>query len=174
ARRRAVRHGRQALRRLPARTRTPGRRARATGGHGMTRASRQTQTDGPASAPAKRRLAGRLAPSSARRFTRFPAKQGLYDPAYEKDACGVGFIAHLKGDRSHAIVADALEMLARMDHRGACGCEANTGDGAGILTKVPHELFARLAPAQLGRDLPEEGRYGVGMIFMPREDAARE
>ena len=107
------------------------------------------------------------------RFREFPEKQGLYDPRHEKDSCGVGFIAHLKGHRSHAIVADALEMLARMDHRGACGCEANTGDGAGILTKLPHEFFACIAPAEVGCELPEEGAYGVGMIFMPRDDARR-
>ncbi len=104
----------------------------------------------------------------------FPQPGGLYDPRNEKDSCGVGFIAHLKGHRSHEIVADALEMLARMDHRGACGCEANTGDGAGLLTTVPYELFARLSQREIGCELPGEGRYGVGMVFMPRDQKARQ
>ena len=67
----------------------------------------------------------------------FPKKHGLYDPANEKDSCGVGFVAHIKGQRSHQIVHDADEVLRKMDHRGACGCEANTGDGAGMLTALP-------------------------------------
>ena len=75
-----------------------------------------------------------------------PPKQGLYDPAFEHDSCGVGFVAHIKGKRSHQILIDAEEVLRNMDHRGACGCEPNTGDGAGILTALPHEfLHARRA-----------------------------
>ena len=68
----------------------------------------------------------------------YPEKQGLYDPANEKDSCGVGFVANIKGKRSHQIVLDADEVLRAMDHRGACGCEANTCDGAGMLTALPH------------------------------------
>ena len=71
-----------------------------------------------------------------------PKARGLYDPKNEKENCGVGFIANLKSNSSHQITQDALEMLTRMDHRGACGCEANTGDGAGILTDIPHEFFS--------------------------------
>ncbi len=72
-----------------------------------------------------------------------PVKHGLYDPANEKDSCGVGFIAHVKGVRSHSIIRDACAALESMDHRGACGCEANTGDGAGILIQMPHEFLRR-------------------------------
>ena len=72
----------------------------------------------------------------------FPEKQGLYDPALEKDSCGVGFIAHIKGVASHQNVLDADQILKAMDHRGACGCESNTGDGAGMLTALPHEFLA--------------------------------
>ena len=72
----------------------------------------------------------------------FPAKQGLYDPANEKDSCGVGFVANVKGVPSHQNVLDALEMLGNMEHRGGCGCEPNTGDGAGILVGLP-ETFLR-------------------------------
>jgi glutamate synthase (NADPH/NADH) large chain len=70
-----------------------------------------------------------------------PKAHGLYHPNNEKESCGVGFIAHIKGEPSHAITTDALEMLSRMDHRGGCGCETNTGDGAGILTDIPHNFF---------------------------------
>ncbi|NRB28941.1 MAG: hypothetical protein HRU37_14830, partial [Roseibacillus sp.] len=75
----------------------------------------------------------------------FPEKKGLYDPRNEKDSCGVGFIADIKGRRSHQILLDAREMLDHMSHRGACGCEANTGDGAGFLTALPHEFLSRVA-----------------------------
>ena len=75
------------------------------------------------------------------RFTSLPPRQGLYDPAFEHDSCGVGFVAHVKGKRSHQILIDAEEVLRNMDHRGACGCEPNTGDGAGILTALPHEFL---------------------------------
>ena len=75
----------------------------------------------------------------------FPKKQGLYDPANEKDSCGVGFVAHMKGEPSHQMVLDAEEMLRNMDHRGACGCEANTGDGAGMMTALPHSFLIKVA-----------------------------
>ena len=103
----------------------------------------------------------------------FPQAQGLYDPAHEHDSCGVGFIAHVKGERSHAMMDDALEMLHRMDHRGACGCEENTGDGAGILTALPHEFLAKVAAADLGGELPEPGRFGGGIVYLPNRDDER-
>lgn len=93
-----------------------------------------------------------------------PQKQGLYDPRFEHDACGVGFLVHMKGRKSHSIVRDALTILLNLDHRGACGCEANTGDGAGILVQMP-DKFLRKAAAAEGISLPPEGDYGVGMIF---------
>ena len=99
-----------------------------------------------------------------------PPKQGLYDPQFEHDSCGVGFLVHIKGQKSHGIVTAALQILLNLDHRGACGCEANTGDGAGILMQVPHDFFAKVA----GVKLPKPGEYGVGMLFMPRDAAERE
>ncbi|QDV34478.1 glutamate synthase large subunit [Tautonia plasticadhaerens] len=93
-----------------------------------------------------------------------PPRQGLYDPALEHDACGVGFVVDLEGRRSFKLVRDGLRALCNLDHRGARGCEPNTGDGAGILIQIPHEfLRARCAP--LGIDLPGPGRYGVGAMF---------
>lgn len=103
----------------------------------------------------------------------FPPKQGLYDPAFEKESCGVGFVAHIKGQRSHQIVADAHTVLLNMDHRGACGCEANTGDGAGMLTALPYEFLAKIAWHELHVDLPEPGRFGAGIVFLPRIDHER-
>ena len=102
-----------------------------------------------------------------------PVKQGLYDPAFEKDSCGVGFIANVKGKRSHSIVRDAALALANMDHRGACGCEANTGDGAGMLTAIPDELMRAEAQRLFQKQLPEIGRYAVAQIFLPRDPAER-
>jgi glutamate synthase (NADPH/NADH) large chain len=102
-----------------------------------------------------------------------PAPQGLYDPRYEHDACGVGFVVHLKNRRSHDIVRDALQVLLNLEHRGACGCEKNTGDGAGILLQMPH-TFLRRECAQLGIDLPEPGHYGVGMVFLPTDESGRQ
>ena len=101
-----------------------------------------------------------------------PAKQGLYDPSHEHDSCGVGFIVHLKGHRSHQIVDDALTALENLNHRGACGCEPNTGDGAGLLVQMPHEFFRRVC-AGLNIRLPEAGHYGAGMLFGPPDARAR-
>ena len=85
----------------------------------------------------------------------FPPQQGLYDPAHEHDACGVGFICHIKGKASHKIVSDALLMLENMSHRGACGCESDSGDGAGIMVRTPDKFFRKEA-AKLGVKLPPE------------------
>ncbi|WP_266366671.1 glutamate synthase large subunit [Tellurirhabdus rosea] len=99
-------------------------------------------------------------------------QQGLYRSEFEHDACGIGFVAHVKGRKSHRIVEDALTMLTRMDHRGACGCEVNTGDGAGILFQIPHEFFVDEC-LKLGFSLPSAGEYGVGMMYMPKDDNLR-
>jgi glutamate synthase (ferredoxin) len=101
-----------------------------------------------------------------------PKAQGLYDPRNERDACGVGFIAHVKGQKSHAIVRDALTALVNLNHRGACGCEANTGDGAGILLQTPHEFLKKIAnSAKIS--LPGAKEYGVGQIFLPQDAKQR-
>jgi len=102
-----------------------------------------------------------------------PPKQGLYDPQFEHDACGLGFVVNMKGHKSHQLVSDALQILVNLDHRGACGCEANTGDGAGILIQVPHDFFVTEA-ARLGFKLPAVGQYGVGQVFLPKNPAERE
>ena len=86
--------------------------------------------------------------------------QGLYDPSNEHDACGVGFVAHIKGQKSHAIVGQALKILENLDHRGAVGADALMGDGAGILIQIPHEFY-RAEMARLGVNLPAPGEYGV-------------
>ena len=101
-----------------------------------------------------------------------PKPHGLYHPNNEKENCGVGFIANIKKNSSHKITQDALEMLSRMDHRGACGCEANTGDGAGILTDIPHEFFYDEIKSLFGIEI-EKGNYGVGNVFLPQDDAER-
>src|SRR5262245_15539969 len=97
-----------------------------------------------------------------------PEKQGLYDPQFEHDACGVGFVVNVKGRKSHEIVKQGLQILLNLDHRGACGCEANTGDGAGILMQMPHEFLAGAA-REAGLQLPAPGQYGVGMVFLPQD-----
>ena len=102
-----------------------------------------------------------------------PEAQGLYDPQQEKDACGVGFVVHLKGKASRSIVAQGLELLHNLEHRGACGCEANTGDGAGIMVQIP-DRFLRKVTAPLGFTLPEKGRYGTGLVFLPHDAARRD
>ena len=101
-----------------------------------------------------------------------PAAQGLYDPRNEHDACGVGFVAHIKGKRSHSIVEHGLLILKNLDHRGAVGADALMGDGAGILLQMPDQLY-RDELAKLGVTLPPPGEYGVGMVFLPKEQASR-
>ena len=101
-----------------------------------------------------------------------PSARGLYDPRHEHDACGVGFVVHAKGRRSHAIVRHALQVLINLEHRGACGCEANTGDGAGILIQMPDRFFRKEAE-RLQFTLPAERSYGAGLVFLPKDDDAR-
>ena len=102
-----------------------------------------------------------------------PKARGLYHPNNEKENCGVGFIANLKSKSSHQITQDALEMLTRMDHRGACGCEANTGDGAGILTDIPHDFFSEEIKKFFGAEV-KAGNYGVGNVFLPQKPKERD
>ena len=104
----------------------------------------------------------------------FPERQGLYDPRDERDSCWIGFLAHIKGQRSHQIVVDANEMLINLSHRGACGCEANTGDGAGLLTALPHEFLAKVAKTDLKIDLPAAGKFAAGVVFLPTNDKERD
>lgn len=106
-------------------------------------------------------------------MTQIDQNQGLYLPEFEHDACGIGFRAHLKGRKSHQIVAEAIQMLERMDHRGACGCDPNTGDGAGILLQIPHEFLYEEC-LNLGFRLPPLGEYGLGMIFFPSDAEQRD
>src|SRR5260221_559702 len=99
--------------------------------------------------------------------------QGLYSPEFERDACGIGFVANIKSNKSHQIVSDALTILENMEHRGACGCENNTGDGAGIMIQTPHEFFFDEC-IRLGIHLPSYSKYGVGMLFFPRDIRLKE
>jgi len=99
--------------------------------------------------------------------TRAPEEQGLYSPANEHDACGVGFVAHIKGQASHSIISQGLQILENLDHRGAVGADELMGDGAGILIQVPDALY-REEMAQQGVELPAPGEYGVAMVFLPR------
>src|ERR1700694_4400831 len=109
----------------------------------------------------------------AREFSWRPPAEGLYDPALEKDSCGVGFIANIKGKKSHQIVSDAINILCNLEHRGAVGADPRAGDGAGILVQIPHAFFARKT-RELGFTLPKPGDYAVGALFMPREKAWRK
>ena len=111
-------------------------------------------------------------PPTADAELRAAAELGLYQPAHERDACGVGFVAHIKGLRAHGIVEQGLKILANLDHRGAVGADKLMGDGAGILIQIPDEYY-RAEMATLGVDLPPPGEYGVGMIFLPKEHASR-
>jgi glutamate synthase (ferredoxin) len=101
-----------------------------------------------------------------------PPKAGLYDPQFEHEACGVGFVVDIKGRKSHRIVQQAIEILRNLDHRGACGCEANTGDGAGVLVQMPHRFLVEAArKARIA--LPEAGQYACGLVFLPRNPTKR-
>jgi len=102
----------------------------------------------------------------------WPLKQGLYDPQFEHDSCGVGFVVNIKGKKSHKIIRDALTILVNLNHRGGCGCEANTGDGAGILMQIPHGFFKEVS-RQDKIKLPPLGDYGVAMVFLPRDPNER-
>jgi glutamate synthase (NADPH) large chain len=127
------------------------------------------------------RRIGRQAAQCERATARFadsadpglPPVQGLYDPALEKDSCGVGFIADIKGRSSHKLIEDALAILCNLEHRGAVGADPRAGDGAGILVQIPHKFFAKQAE-RLGFALPTPREYAVGALFMPRDPDWRQ
>jgi glutamate synthase (NADPH/NADH) large chain len=102
-----------------------------------------------------------------------PVRQGLYDPRNEHDACGVGFIAHIKNRKSHRIVADGIRILLNLAHRGAVAADPLAGDGAGLLVQLPDKLL-RAEAKRLGCVLPKLGQYGVGMMFLPRNPATHQ
>src|SRR3954466_1735495 len=110
---------------------------------------------------------------TARMSASLPGPIGLYDPRNEHDACGVGFVVDIKGRKSHGVVDKGLQILVNLLHRGACGCEANTGDGAGILVQLP-DRFLRKEMARLGVTLPAERGYGAGLVFLPRDSVVRD
>ena len=97
----------------------------------------------------------------------FPEKQGLYDPRFEKDSCGVGFVCDIKGQKSHRIIEQGIEVLRRLSHRGAVGADPKTGDGAGILLQMPHQFLGKVA-SRSGIDLSDSGYYGTGLVFLPK------
>jgi glutamate synthase domain-containing protein 2/glutamate synthase domain-containing protein 1/glutamate synthase domain-containing protein 3 len=101
------------------------------------------------------------------------AKQGLYDPRFEHDACGVGMVANIKGVKSHSIITQGIEVLINLGHRGACGADPETGDGAGLLIQMPHDFLVQQCAGQ-GISLPDYGDYGVGMVFLPRDPEQRK
>ena len=101
-----------------------------------------------------------------------PGQQGLYDPKNEHDACGVGFVAHIKGEKNHDIIVNGLQILKNLDHRGAVGADPLHGDGAGILIHIPDQFYREELTKQ-GITLPPSGEYGVGMVFLPKEHACR-
>ncbi|MDA0664374.1 MAG: class II glutamine amidotransferase, partial [Proteobacteria bacterium] len=103
----------------------------------------------------------------------FPENQGLYDSRNEHDACGIGFVANIKGKKSHAIIEQGLQVLVNLTHRGAVGADPKAGDGAGILIQIPDEFY-RQECAKLGFELPPAGDYGVGMVFLPRDAERRK
>jgi glutamate synthase (NADPH) large chain len=112
------------------------------------------------------------ASATPRRSPGLPAKQGLYDPAFEHDACGVGFVVDMHGRKSHKIISDGLQILRNLDHRGASGAEVNTGDGAGILIQMPHKFLLEVCKTARIM-LPDAGQYGCGLVYMPRNPAMR-
>ena len=101
--------------------------------------------------------------------TIIPEQQGLYDPINEHDACGVGLVVNINGEKSHSIVEKGLQVLENMVHRGAEGAEKNTGDGAGILVQIPHEFILLQGIA-----VPERGRYGTGLVFLPKNNTVQK
>jgi glutamate synthase (ferredoxin) len=101
-----------------------------------------------------------------------PDRQGLYDPRNEHDACGQGFVVNIKGHKSHRVLEQAIQVLKNLDHRGACGCEVNTGDGAGVLLQMPH-AFNEDVCRKARIPLPGPGQYGSGIIFLPRNPTVR-
>src|SRR3954468_23408686 len=103
----------------------------------------------------------------------FPEREGLYESRNEHDACGVGFVVHIKGKKSHDIMAKGIQLLVNLEHRGASGAESNSGDGAGIITQMPHAFFLKKC-SELGIALPQPGEYGVGQLFLPKEEDARK
>jgi len=105
---------------------------------------------------------------------RSPEPQGLYDPRYEHENCGIGLIVDMKGRRSHDIVRGAIEICKNLDHRGGCGCDPITGDGAGIFIQLPHKFFKTVCPVEGGFDLPDEGDYGSGIVFLSRDPVERQ
>src|SRR5690554_440202 len=107
------------------------------------------------------------------KYNGLPLKQGLYDPQFEHDACGIGFVAHIKGKQSNEIVHQALTILTNLDHRGGQGSESNTGDGAGILMQIPHSFLAKECEKR-NLKLPAPGEYGVGMLFLSPDPAERK
>lgn len=107
------------------------------------------------------------------RYTTLPEKQGLYDPKYEHDACGIGFICKIDGEASHKLITDAVTILKNLTHRGGVGSEPDTGDGAGILIQMPHEFMCKVCASD-GIKLPDKGDYGVGMLFLSPDKDTRE
>jgi len=107
------------------------------------------------------------------KYNHVPKKQGLYDPHFEHDSCGVGFVCDIRGRMSHAIIQQGLEVLRRLSHRGATGADPKTGDGAGILIQIPHEFFAQVC-AKEKIDLPTQGTYGTGLVFLPPDPKERQ
>jgi len=107
------------------------------------------------------------------KYNHLPSKQGLYDPRFEHDSCGVGFVCHVKGQKSHDIIMQGLEVLRRLSHRGATGADPKTGDGAGILIQIPHEFFLGEC-VKIKIDLPQQGHYGTGLVFLPSNNKERK
>ena len=117
-------------------------------------------------------MAKNLGNGTARKASEPPPKQGLYDPQHEHDACGVGFLVNIKGKKSNQIIRQALSILVNLNHRGACGCEKNTGDGAGILFQMPHDFLKEVCKDSK-LPLPSPGEYGAGMVFLPQDRSER-
>jgi glutamate synthase (NADPH) large chain len=146
-------------------------------GGGLARVERGADMRSTERSTAKDRLDGTSRAGESKAVVRFdsglPPARGLYDPSLEKDSCGVGFIADIKGRQSHRIVEDGLHILENLEHRGAVGADPRAGDGAGILVQLPHKFFSKEAK-RLGFALPELGQYAAGFLFMPREAAERD